>query len=157
MITLMTYIGGWQCNHVSVPPPFHPRERQSMRMLTKRTTNFVFEYRFVWLLTVELFVGAKHEKSHITLDYRVYVRPESLTYFTLNFFYINVPWKFKCMTDLYYILWKLYFCTRNRGIFFLIRCHCIYYTDIYVVHIYYICTICICICYMLFSPFYFWN
>lgn len=47
MITLMTYIGGWQCNHVSPPPPFYPRERQSMRMLAKRTTNFVFGYRFV--------------------------------------------------------------------------------------------------------------
>jgi len=72
MITLMTYIGGGrQCNHVFAPSPFYPRERQSMRMLAKRTTNFVFGYRFVWLLTVELFVGAKHEKSHITLDYRI--------------------------------------------------------------------------------------
>jgi len=47
MITLMTYIGGRQCNRVSATPPFHPRERQSMRMLAKRTTNFVFGYRFV--------------------------------------------------------------------------------------------------------------
>lgn len=96
---------GWQCNHVSVPPPFYPRERQPMRMLPKRTTNFVFEYRFVWLLHRAIVCRCQaREVAHNFGLYRV--RPEFLAHFISGFFYINdVPWR--------YMIYILYFTKIN--------------------------------------------